>query len=250
LPSSESLHILVSVPLRHSVGLLFLSLALTRGQEAPTGTIAGRVTDNVGGIPGATITASTANDRRTTSSDRDGRYQFVNLRPGSWALKVEADGFAPVVAPVTVQPGGTTDWSPLLKPRRTLTPDPANDMRLRVERLIGPKPLNCGRHLLVFSNGPSGRAPADESTLQRFVACAVESAQQRIPFWTFEQQLGIDGWVAQGLFGTPDGQIQRFSYDSAPCGNDSACLPRLTTERCNVPFVRIRDSMLQFACRP
>src|SRR5262249_21383964 len=67
-----------------------------RAQVTTTATIRGTVQDATGAVlPGATITltdAGTANTR-TTVSDARGQYLLAGVFPGTYALKVEMDGF-------------------------------------------------------------------------------------------------------------------------------------------------------------
>ena len=62
------------------------------------GTLIGTVVDNVGVIPGATITAThvATNTNRTGTTNEQGEFRIVSLVPGRYTLKVEMDGFRPV----------------------------------------------------------------------------------------------------------------------------------------------------------
>src|SRR6185503_3869409 len=81
--------------------LICLSLGLgatpAPAQDLDNVTIAGQVMDQNGAvIPGATIEATLTRTgaRRTTLTDRDGRYQIIQLEPGSYYLRAAAGGFA------------------------------------------------------------------------------------------------------------------------------------------------------------
>lgn len=71
---------------------------------------------------------------------------------------------------------------------------------------------------------------ADEETLRRSISCGLAAARARKPFWTFKQNLSEDSFFVQGLAGTPEGVVYRFSYDSMsarritfePCPNPTA----------------------------
>jgi len=68
---------------------------LLRAQTS-TGNIVGTVTDTTGAVlPGAAVTLTNAgtSERRATTSDAAGNYQFVNLIPGNYRLEVESRGF-------------------------------------------------------------------------------------------------------------------------------------------------------------
>ena len=62
------------------------------------GTLVGTVVDNVGVIPGATITAThvPTNTNRTGTTNEQGEFRLVSLVPGPYTVKVEMDGFRPV----------------------------------------------------------------------------------------------------------------------------------------------------------
>ena len=71
------------------------------GQPA-RGLLSGRVLDATDGVvPGAsvTITATTPpHNRRTVLTDREGRYEFGDVTPGTYDVTAELFGFAPVIA--------------------------------------------------------------------------------------------------------------------------------------------------------
>ena len=62
------------------------------------GTLVGTVVDNVGVIPGATVTAThvATNTNRTGTTNEQGEFRLVSLVPGRYTLKIEMDGFRPV----------------------------------------------------------------------------------------------------------------------------------------------------------
>ena len=69
-----------------------------RGQGETTSAIVGQVTDPSGAaVPGATVTISSRDTglSRTVNTDADGRFSFPQLKPGTYAVKVEAQGFKP-----------------------------------------------------------------------------------------------------------------------------------------------------------
>jgi hypothetical protein len=117
-------------------------------------------------------------------------------------------------------------------------PDPELEMQSYVRRFSGPQPMECGRHLLKRVEGSGYWIPAGEATLRQSVECGVAAASNRKGFWTFTQSPGIDSWVAQGLVGTPEGTVYRFSFDSAPCGGPD-CAARISFERCAKPVAGV-----------
>jgi iron complex outermembrane receptor protein len=68
-------------------------------QQPSQRSLSGRVVDSTGGIvPAATVTATaSAQNRRTVVTDREGRYEFRDLPPGTYDLTAELFGFRPAV---------------------------------------------------------------------------------------------------------------------------------------------------------
>ena len=79
--------------------------------QAPTGTVAGTVTDESGAVvPGALLKlsqAETALDREGRSGP-EGEFSFPALAAGVYEVRAEAAGFRTVVRKVTVETGSTT----------------------------------------------------------------------------------------------------------------------------------------------
>ena len=80
-------------------GLLILACVVVsaiaaRAQETTTGSIAGKVVDTQNlPVPGATVTLTTPQGPRTFVTDSDGAFFAPYLTPGSYAIKVELQGF-------------------------------------------------------------------------------------------------------------------------------------------------------------
>ncbi|HEX2442728.1 MAG TPA: TonB-dependent receptor [Vicinamibacterales bacterium] len=76
---------------------LCLAVATSAFAQA-TGTVAGTVSDEQGGVlPGVTVTI-VGNDRTATfTTEADGKYRFLNLPPGAYRLTAELTGFSTVV---------------------------------------------------------------------------------------------------------------------------------------------------------
>ena len=79
---------------------LFLALlpeaAFSQGET--TSAIVGQVSDASGAaVPSATVTVTNKETglRRNASTDDSGRFNFPQLKPGAYSVKVEAEGFAP-----------------------------------------------------------------------------------------------------------------------------------------------------------
>lgn len=85
------------VPFASFVCLTFLMFAATTfAQSLDTVTIAGRITDPNGqSVAGATVTATQVETgtERTATTDDDGRYQIVQLQPGTYNVKSTGGGF-------------------------------------------------------------------------------------------------------------------------------------------------------------
>jgi hypothetical protein len=76
--------------------LLLWFPARTLAQGETTSAILGQVTDSAAGaVPGATVTAVGRETglRRTQKTDEQGRFNFPQLKPGSYVIRVEAGGF-------------------------------------------------------------------------------------------------------------------------------------------------------------
>jgi len=78
--------------------LLVIGLIASRNSRSQTtfGSVSGAVTDETGeAIPGVqvTFTSLSTGEKRQATTGPDGRYQFVNLNPGSYGLAAEKSGF-------------------------------------------------------------------------------------------------------------------------------------------------------------
>jgi hypothetical protein len=127
---------------------------------------------------------------------------------------------------------------------------PVADMARRVFAVIGPAPRECGRRQL----RQSGRMTLDPplADLQTSLECVRQAIAARQPFWTFVQRRGIDSFVAHGLLGTTNGEVQYFDYDSSPCGGPR-CGGELTLAPCTSPSVKPASAdgeAADFECLP
>src|SRR5258708_21620049 len=78
------------------VGFLLAFSILASAQTATT-SLRGVITDPKGAVvPGATVTLNNpaTGNSRTTKSDNDGAYQFVEVPPSTYTLTVTAAGFS------------------------------------------------------------------------------------------------------------------------------------------------------------
>src|SRR5271156_6510378 len=77
---------------------LFLFPAETLAQGETTSAIVGQVTDATeAAIPGATVTITNRETalQRGAKTDAEGRFNFPQLKPGAYSVRVEAEGFDP-----------------------------------------------------------------------------------------------------------------------------------------------------------
>jgi hypothetical protein len=68
------------------------------GQGETTSAIVGQATDATGAVvPGATVTVTShdTGSKRSAKTDEAGRFNFPQLKPGSYAVRIEAQGFEP-----------------------------------------------------------------------------------------------------------------------------------------------------------
>ena len=102
---------------RGSVARLTLVLALVLSAAWPafaqqqTGDLYGTVTDEQKSpLPGVTVTLTGVGAPQVQVTDGQGRFRFLNLYPGSYALKAELEGFSTVERPdLTIKLGGKTN---------------------------------------------------------------------------------------------------------------------------------------------
>ena len=78
---------------------LILLAGASNASAQVTGSLTGTVADNVGVVPGATVTAteSTLGVSRSTTTNEAGLFRLLSLPPGNYGLKVEMDGFKPIL---------------------------------------------------------------------------------------------------------------------------------------------------------
>jgi hypothetical protein len=93
------------------LGLSTLALVagvVANAQSTTTGAISGTVTDGSGkAVAGATITASSTQITRTTTTGPDGSYRLGLLNPGEWTLRVSRSGLSTLTQKVFVTTNAT-----------------------------------------------------------------------------------------------------------------------------------------------
>src|SRR5262245_59169637 len=98
------------------ISLIALCLALSFPVRAQvqSGTIAGVVHDEQGGVlPGVTVALSSVDRTATFVTETDGRFRFLNLPPGTYTLTVTLSGFTKLVREDIVISVGTNVDLPL-----------------------------------------------------------------------------------------------------------------------------------------
>ena len=96
-----------------TLGVLLLASVWLFGQ-AETGTISGTITDNSGAVvPGATVTVMSVNTglSRSTTAGSAGEYAIPSLKPDTYSITVEHEGFQKYTRKVVVDVGSRVDLS-------------------------------------------------------------------------------------------------------------------------------------------
>ena len=108
----------------------------------------------VGGVPvpGATITASRADNKIVTTTDQTGAFRFADLDEGEWTIQVEMLGFATMNREVAIAPGAEpSQWTLALKP--------AADLIASIGSTSSPSTNSTGSNASNGSAPPVVRAP-------------------------------------------------------------------------------------------
>ena len=93
---------------RHWTALAWLGLlVLPSVAAAQTGTVTGKVTDAAGGAPLEAARVVLSGTSRIETTDREGRFSFRAVSPGTYPLRVLRVGYRPATDTVTVADGGT-----------------------------------------------------------------------------------------------------------------------------------------------
>ena len=140
------------------VALLLLAGGAVANAQSLTGTVAGKVVDEQGGVlPGVTVTLTGRTGAQTTVTDEKGEYRFVGLNPGPYEVKAELSGFSPrternldvgigrtLTVPFTLRVGGLAETVEVVANASTIdTASTASDNSLSRE-LLSNIPINMG----------------------------------------------------------------------------------------------------------
>jgi carboxypeptidase family protein len=118
MKKSTTFHLFLCVT--RSILLLSWLAALPVSGQVSTGQISGMVKDSAGGLlPGVTVlvTNEQTSLQRSATADNDGYYLVSNLRPGSYSVRIEQNGYKTFVRnKIQLTAGDRVDVSPLLQP--------------------------------------------------------------------------------------------------------------------------------------
>ena len=89
-----------------------------------------------------------------------------------------------------------------------------DDLGARVHQRTGTGAESCGN----FFRIPGDSRLPTAARIAGALACGRRAASAGAPFWFAVGGHGLDSWVAEGLLASPNGPIERFSYDSDPGG--------------------------------
>ncbi|HYO16210.1 MAG TPA: carboxypeptidase-like regulatory domain-containing protein, partial [Thermoanaerobaculia bacterium] len=79
---------------------LLLALSVPAAAQLQTGDLYGVVLDEQGSpLPGVTVTVTGVGAPQIQVTGEDGRFRFLNLYPGTYALRAELQGFSTVEYP-------------------------------------------------------------------------------------------------------------------------------------------------------
>ncbi len=116
-----------------ALAALALFLALAVPAAAQTGKVSGRVTDSETGEPIIGASVLVMDTERGSSTDLDGYYNVVSVRPGTYSVRISAIGYGTqLVENVRVQIDRTTDLDAALAPETLQT----EEVVVRAERPI------------------------------------------------------------------------------------------------------------------
>ena len=105
LPVSRVLGVCAAIAL---VAIILPVAGVVAGSQAATSRFSGTVMDTVGrAMPDLRLVLTSAGDKSTrdASSDDAGRFEFRDLLPGEYVIRIERAGFAPVQGRVALESG-------------------------------------------------------------------------------------------------------------------------------------------------
>jgi hypothetical protein len=94
-----------------AMAALLLAMAVPALAQLQTGDLFGTVSDEQGqALPGVTVSLTGVGAPQVQQTDEQGNFRFLNLYPGSYAVKAELQGFSTIDYPdISVRVGGKAD---------------------------------------------------------------------------------------------------------------------------------------------
>ena len=105
--------------------------------------------------------------------------------------------------------------------------------------LTGSKFTDCG----VYFVGIQGWEQKQKAVLD----CAMKTITEQTPFVFKQNAIHVDSVTFEGFVRTSKGDLLRYFYDSAPCGN-SSCKESFVTFPCPSPNLYMQGPWLKFRC--
>jgi len=157
--------------------IVLILLASSLRAQSTTATLSGVVHDTSGGfVPAANVSvrSTSTGANRETTSDNEGRYQFTNLGPGPYEVRVERDGFktargnvtltigGAAILDLTLQVGDRSDVVVVGAEEPLIEPTKVEVSRVVTQQSIESLPI-IGRNFVDFAKLSSGVAPGREN---------------------------------------------------------------------------------------
>jgi hypothetical protein len=149
-------------------------IALAAGRGLAASEHIGQVTHNGIVVPGVTVVASQGDTKVATTTNQQGLYRFADLADGTWTIRVEMIGFAPMTKEVTIGPNAQpVTWELTLLPFDEIAKDLPRQAPIPSTPTVGP-PATQAR-------AQNGKAPATASTGTAFRRTDVQAAARPAP---------------------------------------------------------------------
>jgi hypothetical protein len=234
--------------------LLALSVSSLMAQTASTGALTGTIKDPSGAVvPNATVTLTSLDtaQARTATTSAEGTYQFSQLQPGNYRIRIEAAGFKPLeISSVTVsvtetavldrnlEVGGQTQSVTVEGEVETIQTTSSALGTVATARTVTETPLNTRNYtnLLAFSTGVSGNVSNATTLGKGATNMAVNGAttgqntylQDGVTVNNYDSVGGVSEGQQFGSFAMPNPdaiaefKIQTSSYDAGYGRNPGA----------------------------
>lgn len=186
-------------------------------------------------LPGVTVWTGRGESVRRTTTDLNGRFKLVLPAAGAYTITAEFVLFGVLETHVSVRDGTVAEVDIFAGD----TAPQSTPVELFLDAFVGKTFTDCGRH-------KAGAAPA---LLQVSLDCGVENSAKRRSFVTSVRAPLVDSTQEEGVFGTPNGRLFVYTYDSGACGG-AHCHGQasFTVQVCKRPRVVGRPSGGGFEC--